>query len=97
MHSFDPEHLICNGAGGAFMHPTHVFAPAAFTPCQVRGAVLPLSQHKVMWHVSCHLTGVCRKPPGHGHIQNPSQALQQGAGEALARLPNPRLPVCHSQ
>jgi hypothetical protein len=27
-HTFDPEHMICNGAGGAFLHPTHMFAPA---------------------------------------------------------------------
>lgn len=26
----DPEHLICNGMGGAFMHPTHVFSYARF-------------------------------------------------------------------
>ncbi len=31
-HTFDPEHLIVNGAGGAFLHPTHVFAGAAFVP-----------------------------------------------------------------
>jgi hypothetical protein len=24
-HSWDPEHLIVNGSGGAFLHPTHVF------------------------------------------------------------------------
>ncbi len=24
-HRWDPEHLIVNGAGGAFLHPTHVF------------------------------------------------------------------------
>ena len=30
MHPFDPEHLIVNGLGGAFLHPTHVFAPARF-------------------------------------------------------------------
>lgn len=30
-HSFlDPEHLICNGMGGAFMHPTHVFSYSRF-------------------------------------------------------------------
>ena len=26
----DPDHLICNGSGGAFLHPTHIFAGAAF-------------------------------------------------------------------
>ena len=30
LHPFDPEHLIVNGLGGAFLHPTHVFAPARF-------------------------------------------------------------------
>jgi hypothetical protein len=29
-HLCDPEHLICNGSGGAFMHPTHVFSYARF-------------------------------------------------------------------
>mmetsp|Transcript_31178 Transcript_31178/g.92977 ORF Transcript_31178/g.92977 Transcript_31178/m.92977 type:complete len:1354 (-) Transcript_31178:1870-5931(-) len=29
-HPLDPDHLICNGAGGAFLHPTHLFAGAAF-------------------------------------------------------------------
>jgi hypothetical protein len=30
-HSFmDPEHLIVNGMGGAFMHPTHVFSYSRF-------------------------------------------------------------------
>ena len=26
----DPDHLICNGAGGAFLHPTHLFVGASF-------------------------------------------------------------------
>lgn len=26
----DPEHLICNGMGGAFLHPTHVFSYSRF-------------------------------------------------------------------
>ncbi|MEW5320472.1 MAG: hypothetical protein WDW38_011542 [Sanguina aurantia] len=30
-HMHDPDHLICNGAGGAFLHPTHIFAPARFS------------------------------------------------------------------
>ncbi len=30
LHPYDPEHLIVNGLGGAFLHPTHVFAPARF-------------------------------------------------------------------
>lgn len=30
LHPHDPEHLIVNGLGGAFLHPTHVFAPARF-------------------------------------------------------------------
>jgi len=29
-HPLDPDHLICNGAGGAFLHPTHIFAGAVF-------------------------------------------------------------------
>lgn len=29
-HPHDPEHLIVNGLGGAFLHPTHVFSPARF-------------------------------------------------------------------
>ena len=29
-HPLDPDHLICNGAGGAFLHPTHIFAGATF-------------------------------------------------------------------
>jgi hypothetical protein len=30
-HTFmDPEHLIVNGMGGAFMHPTHVFSYSSF-------------------------------------------------------------------
>lgn len=29
-HPADPEHLIVNGLGGAFLHPTHVFASARF-------------------------------------------------------------------
>lgn len=29
-HPYDPEHLIVNGLGGAFLHPTHVFTPSRF-------------------------------------------------------------------
>ena len=29
-HPHDPEHLIVQGMGGAFLHPTHVFAAARF-------------------------------------------------------------------
>lgn len=29
-HPHDPEHLIVNGLGGAFLHPTHVFTPSRF-------------------------------------------------------------------
>lgn len=29
-HPLDPDHLICNGGGGAFLHPTHVFAASRF-------------------------------------------------------------------
>lgn len=29
-HPHDPEHLIVNGLGGAFLHPTHVFSPSRF-------------------------------------------------------------------
>ena len=29
-HLCDPEHLIVNGSGGAFMHPTHVFSYSRF-------------------------------------------------------------------
>ena len=35
-HPHDPEHLIVNGLGGAFLHPTHVFSPSRFVsgvPC----------------------------------------------------------------
>ena len=37
-YPLDPEHLICNGLGGAFLHPTHVFAPARFAPIAGRDA-----------------------------------------------------------
>ncbi|KAK9862826.1 hypothetical protein WJX84_007158 [Apatococcus fuscideae] len=30
LHPFDPEHLIVNGLGGAFLHPTHVFSASRF-------------------------------------------------------------------
>ena len=29
-HPHDPEHLVVNGLGGAFLHPTHVFTPSRF-------------------------------------------------------------------
>ncbi|KXZ46777.1 hypothetical protein GPECTOR_40g511 [Gonium pectorale] len=29
-HPHDPEHLVVNGGGGAFLHPTHVFAGSRF-------------------------------------------------------------------
>jgi hypothetical protein len=29
-HPHDPQHLVVNGGGGAFLHPTHVFAGARF-------------------------------------------------------------------
>lgn len=29
-HPHDPEHLVVSGGGGAFLHPTHVFAAARF-------------------------------------------------------------------
>ncbi|GFR41995.1 hypothetical protein Agub_g2809, partial [Astrephomene gubernaculifera] len=29
-HPHDPEHLVVSGGGGAFLHPTHVFAGARF-------------------------------------------------------------------
>lgn len=49
-HPHDPEHLIVNGLGGAFLHPTHVFSPSRF----VSGALTSLGIH------ACHpvLTGV---------------------------------------
>ncbi len=31
-HPLDPEHLVVNGGGGAFLHPTHVFAGCRFAP-----------------------------------------------------------------
>ena len=37
-YPLDPEHLICNGLGGAFLHPTHVFAHARFAPIAGRDA-----------------------------------------------------------
>ena len=37
-YPLDPEHLICNGLGGAFLHPTHVFAHARFAPIPGRDA-----------------------------------------------------------
>ena len=37
-YPLDPEHLICNGLGGAFLHPTHVFALARFAPIAGRDA-----------------------------------------------------------
>ena len=68
-HPHDPEHLIVNGLGGAFLHPTHVFSPARFvsgttrTPCLWQRSnpwVLPpfkhpLDQvfHKVPRHIMC--------------------------------------------
>ena len=30
-HQYDPDHYIVNGAGGAFLHPTHIFAAARFS------------------------------------------------------------------
>lgn len=30
LHPYDPEHLVVNGLGGAFLHPTHVFTSARF-------------------------------------------------------------------
>jgi hypothetical protein len=30
----EPEHLVCCGGGGAFLHPTHVFSYARFRPVQ---------------------------------------------------------------
>ncbi len=30
LHPYDPEHLIVNGLGGAFLHPTHVFSASRF-------------------------------------------------------------------
>ena len=33
-HPHDPEHLIVNGLGGAFLHPTHVFSPSRFVSGQ---------------------------------------------------------------
>ncbi len=29
-HPHDPQHLVVNGGGGAFLHPTHVFAACRF-------------------------------------------------------------------
>lgn len=35
-HPLDPEHLIVNGLGGAFLHPTHCFAHgAALMLCRI--------------------------------------------------------------
>lgn len=31
-HLNEPEHLICCGSGGAFLHPTHVFSYSRFRP-----------------------------------------------------------------
>ncbi len=42
-HPHDPEHLIVNGLGGAFLHPTHVFSPSRFVSGTLtcRGMSLP--------------------------------------------------------
>lgn len=49
LHPFDPEHLIVNGLGGAFLHPTHVFAPARFA--SVRPSEV----------IKCHSNVLCPK------------------------------------
>lgn len=35
----DPEHLIVNGLGGAFLHPTHMFSGARFSGAMDTGNV----------------------------------------------------------
>lgn len=45
----DPEHLIVNGMGGAFLHPTHVFYGARFSGAMETGNIWEkdrLSTHK---------------------------------------------------
>lgn len=41
LHPFDPEHLVVNGLGGAFLHPTHVFAPARFASVRLHPSSVP--------------------------------------------------------
>ena len=56
LHPYDPEHLIVNGLGGAFLHPTHVFAPARFASVSTPAARMYVSGPK-FWaeHVAGNL------------------------------------------
>jgi hypothetical protein len=55
-HTFDPEHLICNGAGGAFLHPTHIFAPARFAPAPLD----PAAEATAALYSAAQLPCTCR-------------------------------------
>ena len=57
-HPHDPEHLIVNGLGGAFLHPTHVFSPSRF----VSGVAASLITHALCSTLTCVHSQI-----GHGH------------------------------
>lgn len=73
-----PDHLIVNGAGGAFLHPTHVFAEASWYAKHDSAAESIASMHQCKVRVSPELTHrlLC--------IQPACQALHAGSGAMLS-------------
>uniref|UniRef100_A0A7S0RR47 Uncharacterized protein n=1 Tax=Chlamydomonas leiostraca TaxID=1034604 RepID=A0A7S0RR47_9CHLO len=81
LHSFDPEHLICNGGGGAFLHPTHVFVPAAFTPCADTAADATAALYSAA-HLPCTCQVYPYDPSAAWDTTNPAAAWSARAAAA---------------
>lgn len=90
-HLLDPEHLIVNGLGGAFLHPTHCFAHGdAVHTCAVaaeqRECAADRSAHPWLFHdVLIQMSRVC---------SSLCAGAGPGGGRSVCAL-EPR-PACHA-
>ncbi len=69
LHPYDPEHLIVNGLGGAFLHPTHVFSSSRF-------ASIPDPEVDAQFVEDLHPRG---RQMGHAHMGPSSSSLPETA------------------
>lgn len=93
-HTFDPEHLIVNGCGGAFLHPTHVFAGAAFAP-----APDPAAEATAALYSAAQVSvSECEAATANSHrpyrcIASPMAWVHPSAAGSLAHKHHPLAPV----
>lgn len=74
-HPHDPEHLIVNGLGGAFLHPTHVFSPSRFVSGVPCCTLLPVPTELTLWE----FPAACNSSAMPGPLPFPPSANEPGA------------------